>query len=67
MTKIVDQHRRRLVGTTALALAAAKLGLTRSASAQSNPSGLPAVKPRTDTSFGPLEQIDLPIVDVAAS
>jgi pimeloyl-ACP methyl ester carboxylesterase len=60
----VDQHRRRLVGVAALALAGAKLGLTRSALAQSNPSGLSAVKPGAHTSFGPLKQIDAGVLNI---
>jgi pimeloyl-ACP methyl ester carboxylesterase len=60
----VDQHRRRLVGAAALALAGAKLGLTRSALAQSNPSGLPTVKPGAHTSFGPLKQIDAGVLNI---
>ncbi len=54
----INQHRRHLVGAVALAIAGAKLGLTRSASAQRNSSGFPAVNHGTHTSFGPLKQID---------
>jgi pimeloyl-ACP methyl ester carboxylesterase len=60
----VDQHRRRFVGGAALALVGAKLGLTRSASAQSNPRSVPAVKPGTHTSFGPLKQIDAGVLNI---
>ena len=67
MTKIVDTidpDRRRLVGAAALALAAAKLGLVRSAAAQANASSLPAVKPGAHSSLGPLRQIDAGTLNV---
>jgi pimeloyl-ACP methyl ester carboxylesterase len=67
MTKIVehiDQDRRCFVGAAALAFAAAELGLTVSASAQTNSSSLPAVKPGTPASFGPLKQIDAGTLNV---
>src|SRR5438874_7556259 len=41
----IDGTRRRFLSMAAFGLAAAKLGLVRSASAQSNEPGLPAVKP----------------------
>jgi haloacetate dehalogenase len=41
----IDRTRRRFLRVAALSLAAAKLGPIRSASGQSNPPGLPAVKP----------------------
>jgi nitrous oxide reductase len=52
----IDQNRRQLVGAAALALAAVELGLTGAASAQTKSSSLPAIKPGTNTSFGPLKQ-----------
>jgi len=58
VVEYIDQHRRRFVGAAALAFAAAELRLTRSASAQTKSTSLPAVKPGTHTSFGPLRQID---------
>ena len=61
---IVNQDRRRLVGAAALVLAAAELGLTGSASAQTKSFNLPAVKPGTSTSFGPLKQIDAGLLNV---
>ena len=67
MTKIVDTidpDRRRLVGAAALALAAAKLGLVRSAAAQANASSLPAVKLGAHSSLGPLRQIDAGTLNV---
>ena len=60
----VDQHRRRFVGGAALALVGAELGLTHSASAQSNPPSVPAVKPGTHTSFSPLKQIDAGVLNI---
>jgi pimeloyl-ACP methyl ester carboxylesterase len=54
----IDHSRRRFFGTAAVTAAAAQLGLTRSAPAQTKSSNLPAIKPGTNTSFGPLKQID---------
>ncbi len=53
----VNHHRRRLFGVAALTLAAAKLGMIGPANAQASTT-LPAIKPGTNTSFGPLKQID---------
>ena len=61
MTNVVDyidQYRRRFVGAAAFAFAAAQLSLAGSASAQTKSTSLPAVKPGTHTSFGPLKQIE---------
>ena len=67
MAKIVDyidQNRRQFIGAAALALAAAELGLTGTALAQTKPSSLPTIKPGTNTSFGPLKQIDAGVLNV---
>jgi pimeloyl-ACP methyl ester carboxylesterase len=53
--------RRRFIGTTAMTIATAQLGMTGLANAQpgkTKPPGLPTIKPDTSTSFGPLKQID---------
>jgi len=58
--------RRRFFGTAALAVAAAQLGMTDLAHAQPNtekPGELPAIKPGTNTSFGPLRQIDAGVLN----
>jgi pimeloyl-ACP methyl ester carboxylesterase len=60
----IDHDRRRFFGAAALSVAAAELGLTRSAPAQSQSQGLPAIKPGTNTSFGPLKQIDAGVLNV---
>jgi len=59
----VNHHRRRLFGAAALTLAAAKLGIVRPANAQGR-KALPAIKPGTNTSFGPLKQVDAGVVNV---
>jgi pimeloyl-ACP methyl ester carboxylesterase len=59
----VNHHRRRLFGVAALALAAAKLGIVRPANAQASKT-LPAIKPGSNTSFGPLKQIDAGVVNI---
>jgi pimeloyl-ACP methyl ester carboxylesterase len=60
-SKDVDHQRRRIVGAAAMTFAAAQFGVTGSANAQAikaSQKELPAVKPGTNTSFGPLKQID---------
>ena len=69
MTKIdnfeqIDHGRRRLFGVAAVSAAVAQLGLTHSAQAQTKSSGLPAIKPGTNTSFGPLKQVDAGVLNV---
>ena len=61
MTDNIDHLRRRLFGAAALTAAAVQLGIVRSAAAQSSSAGtapLPAIRPGTHSSFGPLKQID---------
>jgi pimeloyl-ACP methyl ester carboxylesterase len=60
----IDHHRRRFFGAAAVGAAAVQLGLTRSAPAQTKSSALPAIKPGTNTSFGPLKQIDAGVLSV---
>lgn len=67
MSEEINQQRRRLMGTAAVTLAAAQLGIIGSASAQSNTpqaAELPAVKPGTHTSFGTLKQVDAGLLNV---
>jgi pimeloyl-ACP methyl ester carboxylesterase len=59
----VNHHRRRLLCATALAVAAAKLGIVRAASAQAS-RALPEIKPGTNTTFGPLKQIDAGVLRI---
>jgi len=63
----LKQDRRRFLGAAAMTIAAAKLGMTGSAKAQSSkakPADLPKIKPGTNTSFGPLKQIDAGFLNV---
>ena len=63
----INQHRRRFFGAAAMTVAAAQLGMIGSAAAQSGktkPTRLPAIKPGTNTSFGPLKQIDAGVLNV---
>jgi len=60
----INRHRRRLLGAAALAVAATPLGRIGSAVAQSARKQLPAIKPGTNTSFGPLKQIDAGVLNV---
>ncbi len=59
----VDHDRRRLFGAAALVLAAAEVGIGSSANAQAA-QALRAVKPGTNTSFGPLKQIDAGVLNI---
>ena len=60
----INQDRRRFVGTAALAIAAAQLGVTGRAEAQGMETKMPAIKPGTNTSFAPLKQIDAGVLNV---
>ena len=58
----VDQHRRHLFLTGAVALATAQLGMIGPAAGQ--PSQLPAIAPGANSSFGPLKQIEAGVLKV---
>jgi pimeloyl-ACP methyl ester carboxylesterase len=60
----IDHHRRRFFGTAAMTLAAAQFGMISSAAAEIKSAQLRAAKPRTNTSFGPLKQIDAGVLDI---
>jgi pimeloyl-ACP methyl ester carboxylesterase len=67
MSEDINHHRRRFLGTAAMTIAAAQLVMTGSGQAQSGnarPAVLPAIKPGTNTSFGPLKQIDAGLLNV---
>jgi pimeloyl-ACP methyl ester carboxylesterase len=67
MSEDINHHRRRFLGTAAMTIAAAQLlmtGLARAQSGNAGPATLPAVKPGTNTSFGPLKQIDAGVLNV---
>ena len=67
MSDEINQDRRRFLGTAAMTIAAAQLGLIGSAEAQSSktkPADLPTIKPGTNTSFGSLKQIDAGLLNV---
>jgi pimeloyl-ACP methyl ester carboxylesterase len=60
----IDYRRRRFVGTAALTVAAAQLGMIGAVDAQPATAKLPSVKPGSHTSFGPLKQIDAGLLNV---
>ena len=60
----VDHRRRHFVGTAALTVAAAQLGLVGAVDAQPRKAKLSSVKPESHTSFGPLKQIDAGLLNV---
>jgi pimeloyl-ACP methyl ester carboxylesterase len=67
MNRIVDdinKDRRRFFGAAAMAVAATQLGMIGPAAAQQNVAKMPAIKPGTNTSFGPLKQIDAGALNV---
>jgi pimeloyl-ACP methyl ester carboxylesterase len=67
MDKIVDkinQHRRRFVGTAVMAVAATQRGMIGSAAAQRAGIKVSAIKPGTNTSFGPLKQVNAGVLNV---
>jgi pimeloyl-ACP methyl ester carboxylesterase len=65
--KIVDQinqNRRGFLGAAVVTAAAAQLGMLASAAAQPAKAKLPAIKPGTNVSFGPLKQISAGVINV---
>ena len=67
MLEKIDHHRRRFFGAAAMTVAAAQLSMFGSANAQAGktrPTQLPAIKPGTNTSFGPLKQIDAGVLNI---
>jgi pimeloyl-ACP methyl ester carboxylesterase len=65
--KIVDeinQDRRRFFRTVAMAVVATQLGTIALAAGQRVEATMPAIKPGTYTSFGPLKQIDAGVLNV---
>jgi len=67
MPEDINHDRRRFLGTAAMAIAAAELVVVGSADAQSssmNPADAITIKSGTNTSFGPLRQIDAGVLNV---
>jgi len=67
MPEEISHDRRRFLGTAAMTLAAAELGLIGSAAARleaKEPAGTPSIRPRTSASFGALRQIDAGVLNV---
>ena len=67
MSKKINRQRRRLLATAAMTIATTQLGIFGSAIAQSSktkPSVLSMMKSGTNTSFGPLKQIDAGVLNV---
>jgi pimeloyl-ACP methyl ester carboxylesterase len=67
MSGEIKYDRRRFLGTAAMTIAATQLGVMGSAKAQSSkpkPADLPTIKPGTNTSFGPLKQIDAGVLNI---
>jgi pimeloyl-ACP methyl ester carboxylesterase len=61
MSREVNHGRRRFLGTAALTMAAARLGLSGAATAQpreTTPAAVPTTTPGTHTSFGALKQVE---------
>ncbi len=67
MSEEIRQNRRSFLGTAAMSIAAANLGITAFADAtpgEAKPSGATAPSPVANTSFGPLKQINAGLLSV---
>jgi pimeloyl-ACP methyl ester carboxylesterase len=67
MSNEINQNRRRFLSTAAMTIAAAQFGMLGCANEPSDKTKsakLPAIKPGTNTSFGPLKQIDAGVLNV---
>jgi len=60
----VNRDRRGFLGIAVMAAAATQLGMVSPAAAQGTKAKMPVVKPGTNTSFGPLKQIDAGVLNV---
>jgi pimeloyl-ACP methyl ester carboxylesterase len=60
----INHDRRRFFGSAAMAVAATQLAMIGPAAAQRMEVKVPAIKPGTNTSFGPLKQIDAGVLNV---
>src|SRR5215204_5014034 len=60
----INRHRRRFLGAATVTVAAAQLGIIGSVAAQRVEAKVPAIKPGTNTSLGPLKQIDAGVLNV---
>ena len=65
-TSEFNRHRRSFLGAASATVAAAQMGVIGSAAAQAGqrPVALPAMRPGTNISFGPLRQIDAGVLNV---
>ena len=67
MSTEINHDRRRFLTTVTMTIAAAQFGIVNSAAAQSSkpkPASVPRIKLGTNTSFGPLKQIDVGLLNV---
>ena len=64
MPEEINHHRRGLLGVAALGFAAAELGMSGSAHAQSGNAAATTIKPGANNSFGSLKQIDAGVLNV---
>ena len=67
MSEEISQDRRRFLTTTLIAIASVELGMIASSVAQSSKTKsrtVPAIKAGTNSSFGPLKQIDAGLLNV---
>src|SRR5947208_932127 len=60
----INRHRRHFLGAATVTVAAAQLGIIGSAAAQRAEAKMPTIKPGTNTSFGPLKQINAGVLNV---
>jgi pimeloyl-ACP methyl ester carboxylesterase len=64
MSEDINLHRRRLFGTAAMTVAAAQLGMTAVAAAQTSSDEAPPIKRGTNTSFKSLKQVAAGLLNV---
>jgi pimeloyl-ACP methyl ester carboxylesterase len=66
MSEAINCSRRRFFGTAAMTIAAAQLGMVGSAFAQTGmkAAAVPAIRPGTNTTFGPLKQVDAGLLNI---